>query len=118
MDSMRLGPGNRAAMAAIAITSNTLDPGMALQPSLDLGRFATRQDIDDPPPLQIADHRSVTPAAPPGPIVDPDHTQAIRRTSRFGADTAKERILADRQRHALRECLGGPTVRKTTEMTD
>ena len=57
------------------LSPHKLDPGVAFQPSFDRGRFVVRQDIDDPPPFQIADHRSVTPTAPPGPVVDPDHPQ-------------------------------------------
>ena len=56
--------------------------------------YAILQDIDDSPPFQITDHPSVTPAAPPGPVIDPDHLYMTRFASRSGPGTSKERTVA------------------------
>ena len=77
LDGVRQSPGYSTAITTIAVAGHGLDPGMAGQPSFNRCGFAVRQDIDDPPPFQIADQSSVTPPAAPSPIVDPDRPEVL-----------------------------------------
>ena len=75
---IRKSPGNGAAVAGIAVAGHNLDPRVTGQPGLDRGRLAVWKKVDDPPPFQIADQGSISPAPSPGPIIDPDHAQLFR----------------------------------------
>ena len=116
LEGVRQRSGNGATVTGTAVPGHDLDSGVVIQPSLDCSRFAVRQDIDDPPPFQIADQRSVTPAAPPSSIVNPDRAEMTGRAARTGPDAPKERILADRKQQPLRQCLGRPTTQHEAEM--
>jgi len=76
-DLNRLGPalGGAGAIAAPAIAGDDLDARTRGQPSGDRRRLAVRQQVDDLPPLQIADQCAVPMALAPRPVVDADHTR-------------------------------------------
>lgn len=69
------------------------------------------QDIDDPPPFEITDERSITMACPPSPIIQPD--QPRHTTCRLGSSSGhpKQCISAHRKNEMLR----GPVPRSATK---
>lgn len=78
-------PGRRPALSSTRLCA------------LDRGRFPVRQKVDDPPPLQVADHSAVSLSLAPGPVVDTDDAEVTARGLRHVLNAAQERILADGQ---------------------
>ena len=113
---IRKNPGNGAGVTAIAVAGHDLYPGVAVQPSLDRGRFAVGKNVDDPPPFQIADQSSIPPTASPGPIIDPDHAQLFRGAARSSTHAPKKRILAHRQQPPLCQRLRRPSAQHETQL--
>jgi hypothetical protein len=61
----------------------------------------------DPPPLEIADNRSVTAIASKGPIVDADDGQRMGSSGCPPSYNPKQRIVADRQISRLAKLAAG-----------
>ena len=84
LEGVRQRSGNGATVTGIAVPGHDLDSGVAIQPSLDCSKFAVRQDIDDPPPLQIADQRNAGRAAKPNRQSGSRGDDRLRRADRPG----------------------------------
>jgi hypothetical protein len=67
------------------------------EPRSNCRDLAIWQQGYDPPPLEIADNRSVTAIASKGPIVDADDGQRIGSSGCPPSYNPKQRIVADRQ---------------------
>jgi hypothetical protein len=72
----------------------------------------------DPPPLEIADNRSVAAIASKGPIVDADDGQRIGSSGRPPSYNPKQRIVADRQHQPPREARCWPAAKCQPQMVD
>jgi len=71
-------PANRLAISAAAITRDDANVGPCRESGFDGRGFAVRQHVDDAPPLEIADGRSIPVPALPSPIIDSDDTLCRR----------------------------------------
>lgn len=81
--------------------------------------FPIRQQRDDSAPFQIADDARVSVIAPPGPIVNANHSKRVRWRTATAADHAQQRILTHWQRQPLCEaCRRSSAERQTKVMYD
>lgn len=77
-----------------AIASDDLDGRMSFEPVRQRAGIAIGKEIDDLVSLQIDDHRSVSPSAAPGPLVDADDTRLCGWKNVMEADKPQEGISA------------------------
>ena len=100
-----------------AVTSHDLDAGMPLQPVGHGGGLAVGQQVDDLASFQIAQDRAVALTAPPGPIIDAEHSRcALCLRGSATSHEAQQRVGADRQAEAPRQACAGFTAERETEV--
>ncbi len=76
------------------VTADDLDPGVFHEPRGDGVCGAVGEEVDDPVPLQIDQHRAEAAPAPPGPVIDPEDARGRYRRQRRGPDSVQECIRA------------------------
>ena len=75
----------------------TPNGGMSAQPRVERGRLAIRQQVDYLVPFEVADHRAVTLAALPGPVINSNYGWCAVAMTCPPADEAQQGVVADRQ---------------------
>jgi hypothetical protein len=107
------------AIPSATIAGDDRDRGMRSKPSLGGRRLPIRQQGDDPAPFQVADDAGVSVIAPPGPIINADNPQRVRRRTATASDHAQERVFAHRQHQSFCErCCRSSAKRQTAVLDD
>jgi hypothetical protein len=81
-----------------AVARDDLDPWAASQPSGERPGRAVRQEVGDPPPLEVDQDGAVRPAFAPRPVVHAQHARRPPGGQRQAADEAQHGVGA--RRHA------------------
>ncbi len=64
---------HRVRVGAGAVAGDELDPSVTPQPGRQRAGLAVGQKLDDPVAFQVDQNGSVVLAAPPRPVIDPEH---------------------------------------------
>jgi hypothetical protein len=106
------------AISATTVTGDDCDRGMSSEPGLGSCGFTIRQQRNDSAPFQIADDAGVSVIAPPGPIVNANHSKRVRWRTTAASDHAQQRILAHRQHQPFCEVCRRSSAKRQTKVMD
>jgi hypothetical protein len=103
------------------VTSTTIpcddgDRRVFRQPRGHRRGLTIRQNVDDPPPLEITDNRPVSMTALPGPVIDPDDTGCLGRRCHLASDNTKESVFTYREEEASCKALPRSAAQREAEM--
>lgn len=115
---LRQGARDGAPIAAVAVTGDDFNSRPGAQPRLHRRRLTVWKEIDHPPPLKIADQRSVALSLAPGPVVDADEARRGCIVFRYGPEAAEERVLADRLQQTMAERFRRSAAERQGEAAD
>lgn len=108
---------NAVGVNAGSIASDNLDTWMIAQPSRHRCGIAVRQEINHFILFQVDEHRAVTMAAPPRPIIDPENPRRCGSSrGRVRRDQAQQRVRAGRNCKTGSQPLSGFAAERETDM--
>jgi len=108
--------GRSLAVAAAAVARHDPDLRVRREPSPHRCSLAVGQQRHDPPPLQIADDRSVAMVLAEGPVINTGNDKGLGRRAGPSPDDPQQGIVTHGQHQPLGEICRRPAAQRQTQM--
>ena len=118
LDGTRQSSCSSFCVTSAAITSQDPNLGMISKPGGNCRDLAVWKQRYDPPPLKIADDRSIAVIAAKGPIIDAGHIDNFSGQAGSAPDDPEQCVVADRHDQPLGETGGGSAAKRQSKMVD
>jgi hypothetical protein len=118
LNGTRQSSCSRLSVTTAAITSQYPDLRMISKPGGNCRHFSVRQQRHDPPPLKIADDRSIAMIAAKGPVIDARGIDSFSGQAGSASNHPQQCVVADRHHQPLGETGGGSAAKRQSEMVD
>jgi hypothetical protein len=118
LNSFRSAVSGGLLVAGTTIARDDGDRRAFCQPPGDRGGLAIGQNVNDTPPLQVADNRPVPMTTLPGPVIYPDHPWFRGWLFGMAPDRPKQGVFTHGKEKATREALPWSAAQCEAEMMD